>query len=115
MGGDTLGLDCIEATHDRFLSQAQRELGRVDIDKVMSKIREEMPIKEWLQILLADINNQAPSADRFIDRTCIFAWVESNMSPESTYRVFYDEDRAHEFVDQDPQMPTPENKWQPFL
>merc|ERR1711920_1185551 len=84
-------------------------------DAVMAKLKEDVPIKEWLQTLLADINDQAPSPDRLIDRNCIFTWVQANMSQDATYTVFYDEDRADEFVDHDPKAPRQENKFQPFL
>jgi hypothetical protein len=115
MLADALGLDTVEAKHDRFLSQAKNEVGRINVDRVMAKLREDMPIKEWLQTLLADINNQAPSPDRIIDRDCIFTWVRRSMSQESTYTVFYDEDRAHEFVEHDPKEPNRANMYQPFL
>jgi len=37
------------------------------------------------------------------------------MSQESGYALFYDENRADEFVDHDPKAPQPENQFQPFL
>ena len=32
---------------------------------------------EWLQTLLADINNQSADADRLINRDCIFKWAQA--------------------------------------
>ena len=45
----------------------------------------------------------------------IFAWVQNNLSAEAAHAVFYDEERADEYAEQDPKAPTEENQYQPFL
>jgi len=74
-----------------------------------------LSVKEWLQTLLADVNNQAAAADRLIDPGCIFKWVSRHLSQEAAHEVFYDEERLAEFEGQDPERPTKENQFQPFL
>merc|ERR1739847_189046 len=76
----------------------------------------EMSTKEWLQTLLADINNQGDSTNRLVDRECIFKWCQENLgSSFDPNLIFYDEDRNHEFEGQSPAMPTEKGKYQPFL
>jgi hypothetical protein len=114
--GDSFGLDSVTtANSDRFLAQAKAEIGKVDAVALIRELQSSISVAEWLQCLLADINNQSEDADRLIDRACIFKWVQANMSHEASYSVFYDEDRSDEFVDQDPKQPTPANKFEPFL
>jgi hypothetical protein len=114
--GDAFGLDSVTtANSDRFLGQAKAEIGKIDSSAFMRDLRSSLSVAEWLQCLLADINNQSNSADRLIDRACIFKWVEANMSQEAAYSVFYDEDRSVEFAEQDPKQPAPANKFEPFL
>mmetsp|Transcript_4115 Transcript_4115/g.11011 ORF Transcript_4115/g.11011 Transcript_4115/m.11011 type:complete len:570 (+) Transcript_4115:47-1756(+) len=114
--GEDFGLDgVVAARSDRFLPMALKEVGRVQKQQFMETLRKEMSVKEWLQTLLADINNQSSSADRLINRDCIFKWVQANMSSEAAHRVFYDEERASEFEDHDPKEPMAENRYQPFL
>merc|ERR1712110_1032398 len=91
------------------------EMGHVDTVDLMTELQSNMSVKEWLQTLLADINNQADSADRLIDQACIFKWAQANMSSDDAYRIFYDADRASEFAEQDPEEPEECNKFQPFL
>jgi hypothetical protein len=114
--GEAFGLDSVTtARSDRFLSNAQSEIGEIDCEKVVLELKQSMSVRGWLQMLLADINNQTEGADRLIDRNCIFNWVQANMDTESAYSVFYDEDRRAEFVDLDPQEPASANRFQPFL
>jgi hypothetical protein len=114
--GDKFGFDGVTAANsDRFLEQVKGEIGRVTPQKLMADLRQDMCSKEWLQTLLADINNQTCGSDRIINRDCIFKWVKDNMSEEAAHLVFYDEDRSAEFEDLDPKAPTKENEFQPFL
>lgn len=114
--GDEFGLDGVTAAQsDRFLSQVRGELGRTRAGDVVAELRQDMCAKEWLQTLLADINNQTSGSERLINRDCIFKWVQENMSEEAAYLVFYDEDRSPEFEDLDPKAPLEENGYQPFL
>lgn len=114
--GDAFGLDSVTAARsDRYLSNAQREIGEINCEALISELRQGMSLKDWLQMLLADINNQTEGADRLIDRQCIFKWVHENMDAESAYLVFYDEDRKAEFDNLDPPKPTDANQFQPFL
>eukprot|EP00812_Abedinium_dasypus_P014681 NODE_822_length_1351_cov_1099.003858.p1 GENE.NODE_822_length_1351_cov_1099.003858~~NODE_822_length_1351_cov_1099.003858.p1 ORF type:complete len:363 (-),score=93.57 NODE_822_length_1351_cov_1099.003858:245-1333(-) len=114
--GDDFGFDGVAAARaDRFLPEAKQELGRVDVHNLMSQLRSDISVLEWVQQLLSDINNQTPSADRLIDRSCLFRWVQSNLSSEAAQRIFYDDERAEEFAEQEPSEPTHENRYQPFL
>lgn len=116
--GEELGLDGMKAAQgDRFLHEVRKELKKIKMTKtqIIKALTQEMSVIEWLQTLLADINNQNPLADRLIDRSCIFTWVQANLSREAAHLVFYDEDRAEEFKGQDPEAPSAENRYQPFL
>lgn len=114
--GDQFGLDGVTAAKsDRFLGQVQSEIGRLRAKDVIEELKRDMSPKEWLQTLLADINNQTSGSERLINRDCIFKWVEANMGGDAAHSVFYDEERAEEFEDLDPKMPTDENRYQPFL
>eukprot|EP00401_Gymnodinium_catenatum_P040754 CAMPEP_0117512566 /NCGR_PEP_ID=MMETSP0784-20121206/29096_1 /TAXON_ID=39447 /ORGANISM="" /LENGTH=412 /DNA_ID=CAMNT_0005308287 /DNA_START=1 /DNA_END=1236 /DNA_ORIENTATION=+ len=114
--GDRFGLDGAEAAkHDCLLAAVVREIGHVAVDDLIAKLQRDLSVKEWLQTLLADINNQAQFADRIIRRDCIYEWALENMGPTARYDVYYDADRAEEFAGQDPQEPTAENIFQPFL
>jgi len=114
--GDAFGFDSVTAAKsDRFLSQALSEIGTPDAAALMAELNSSMSVRVWLQALLADINNQAETADRLIDRDCIFKWAQANMSQENAYHVFYDADRAAEFSCQEPMAPTHVNQFQPFL
>merc|ERR1711974_284973 len=114
--GNSFGLDSVTAANsDRFLSQALSEIGTLDEVAFMAELKSSMSVKDWLQTLLADINNQAESADRLIDRTCIFKWAQANMSQQSAYDIFYDADRAAEFSGQQPAAPEDINQFHPFL
>lgn len=114
--GESFGLDGITAARsDRFLSQAQGEIGQVDAKTLVGQLRQNLSVEEWLCVLLADINNQAEGADRLIDRDCIFKWAQTNMSSEKAHCVFYDEDRDTDYAEQEPRKPTQNNLFQPFL
>merc|ERR1712050_532652 len=114
--GEKFGLDSVTtAKSDRFLGQALVEIGTLDVETVLSDLRSSMCVKNWLQLLLADVNNQSESADRLLDRSCIFNWVQANMSDEDAHLVFFDSDRAAEFADQEPVCPETVNQFQPFL
>merc|ERR1712032_629755 len=96
--GEALGLDSVtSAKSDRFLELALAEIGEVDPNDLLQKLKSGMSLKSWLQLLIADINNQAEDADRLIGRDCIFKWVRDNMSLESALSIFYDEDRQSEY------------------
>merc|ERR1712137_426208 len=116
MIGRDFGLDGLtSARHDRFLAQVQAHIRHTDTRDLLKKLKADMSVKEWLQTLLADINNQNPTADRLIDPECVYRWVNANLSQDDLYRVFYDESRAEEFEDMDPKAPTNENKFKVFL
>lgn len=113
--GERFGLDgVVAARSDRFLDGALREIGHVDVGALISQLKESMSVKDWLQTLLADINNQAEDADRLVDRACLFEWAHKAMG-EDAHSIFYDPDRADEFAGQVPAEPTEANKFQPFL
>jgi hypothetical protein len=107
--GGQFGLDgVVAAKGDRFLEQALREV-RLDPRSIVQELRRDMDVKEFLQNVLADVNNQSAvfkNSERLIDRTCIFEWVRQNLGDKAQYEVFYDEDRAEEFADLDPKEPT---------
>ena len=130
--GEQFGLDGLTAAKgDRFCGQALGEIGRgVQPGALIQALIQGMSVKEWLQTLLADINNQNANADRLIDRGAIFAWVQQNLvngggggggggavggQTFSPHLVFYEEARAAEFADLDPKAPTQANQYQPFL
>mmetsp|Transcript_58419 Transcript_58419/g.136539 ORF Transcript_58419/g.136539 Transcript_58419/m.136539 type:complete len:393 (+) Transcript_58419:79-1257(+) len=114
--GDEFGLDGITAAkHDRFLSQVMAEIGRVDKAELVQLLKSSLSIEDWLRTLLADINNQTPGADRLINQDCIFKWAQEHMSVEAAHAVFFDDARAREFDEQDPNRPSTENAYQPFL
>ncbi|CAE7255728.1 unnamed protein product, partial [Symbiodinium natans] len=117
--GEDFGLDGLDAAkNDRYLSQVWEELERkkaLKKPRLLQALQREMSVTEWLQTLLADINNQSAEANRLINRGCIFNWVQANLSNEAAYLVFCDEERADEFKGQDPEKPTAENQYQPFL
>lgn len=114
--GEAFGLDIVaSARSDRFMNSALSEIGHVNSEELIAELRSSMSLKDWLQMLLADINNQTEGADRLIDRQCIFKWVQANMNTESAYLVFYDQDRRAEFAELDPKEPIEANRYQPFL
>merc|ERR1712050_234549 len=93
--GDKFGLDSVTtAKSDRFLNQALVEIGALDVEALLAELQRSMCVKTWLQLLLADVNNQAETVDRLLDRSCIFKWVQANMSDDDAYLVFFDSDRA---------------------
>jgi hypothetical protein len=113
--GDDFGIDSVTAARsDRFFGEALREIGTVDPTALINTLKDSMSVREWLQTLLADINNQADTADRLIDRGCLFQWAHASMG-ESAHSIFYDSDRAAEFAGQEPEKPSELNKFQPFL
>jgi len=114
--GEAFGLDGMEAARsDRFLPHVLKEIGQVNPVLLQQELQRELSVKEWLQTLLADINNQTWAPSRLINPGCIFQWVRENLSQEAAHEVFYDEERADEFAGQDPERPTKENEYQPFL
>jgi hypothetical protein len=113
--GEAFGLDSLTAARsDRFLDGALREIDRVDTAALMAELKSGMSVADWLRTLLADINNQAESADRLIDRGCLFKWMHASMGTDA-HLIFYDPDRAAEFAGQVPAKPTEANTFQPFL
>merc|ERR1712217_59658 len=65
--GDGFGLDGVTAARgDRFLGQALQEIGHLDASAIMAQLKSDMSVTDWLQTLLADINNQADAADRLV-------------------------------------------------
>lgn len=114
--GDEMGMDGVAAARsDRFVIEALDEVGTPDSTDLITEMKSSMSVECWLQALLADINNQAGDADRLIDRACIFKWAQTYLSKEDAHLVFYDDDRAEEFLEQDPQRPEEANQFQPFL
>merc|ERR1712194_223420 len=105
----------VAAQSDSFLQAVVSEIGSVVVKDMIAELQRDMSVKEWLQTLLADINNQTSSTDRLINRDCIFKWVQVNMSAEAAHEVFYDDERRAEFAGQDPERPTETNQYQPFL
>merc|ERR1712232_272630 len=90
------------------------EIDRVDTASLLTELQSGMSVADWLRTLLADINNQAESADRLIDRGCLFKWMHSSMGNDA-HLIFYDPERAAEFAGQVPAEPTEANTFQPFL
>jgi len=117
MVGEAFGMDGVTAARsDRFLPQAKGEISqRGDAMALVQELRRDLSVEEWLSLLLADVNNQAEGAERLIDRACIFTWAQANMTASAAHLVFYDEERAEEFEDQEPAQPTKVNRYQPFL
>jgi len=121
MLGEQLGLEAVEAARgDRFLPEVRKELangvwGGVKVEAIFKMLTRQLSLELFIQYLLADINNQSDNADRLINKDCIFKWVEKNMSLENANKVFWDEDRAHEYVGMDPCKPLDKNKFHPFL
>ncbi|CAE7777597.1 unnamed protein product [Symbiodinium sp. CCMP2456] len=118
--GDSFGLDGLAAAQsDRFLPQVKVEIKKTlkkgGQKRLLATLQQDLCVREWLQTLLADINNQTSNSDRLIDRSCIFRWVQANMTSHDAHLVFYDEERAEEFRGQDPEQPSVENQYQPFL
>ncbi|CAE7940561.1 unnamed protein product, partial [Symbiodinium sp. KB8] len=118
--GESFGLDGLAAAQsDRFLPQVKVEIKKTlkkgGQKRLLSTLQQDLCVREWLQTLLADINNQTSNSDRLIDRSCIFRWVQANMTSHDAHLVFYDEERAEEFRGQDPEQPSVENQYQPFL
>jgi len=116
MIGRDFGLDGLtSAKHDRFLARVQTHIKHTDKRDMLKKLKTNMSVKEWLQTLLADINNQNLAADRLINPACVYRWADANLSQDDVHKVFYDENRAEEFEDLEPKAPTNENKFKVFL
>lgn len=130
--GESCGFDGVTAARDdRFLSDvlpvihnahSPRHIasGNSTLDtstttKLIAMLKTSMSVGEWLSALIADINNQTESAERLIDRSCIFDWVTKNMEGDFKFKVFYDSERAEEYKHLDPNKPTEANEYQPFL
>mmetsp|Transcript_17844 Transcript_17844/g.41613 ORF Transcript_17844/g.41613 Transcript_17844/m.41613 type:complete len:471 (+) Transcript_17844:68-1480(+) len=115
--GEDFGLDGFElAQGDRFLFEVLEELGNEDGgDLLLAKLKDDMSVKDWVAMLLADINNQATGADRLINRDLLCEWAATNLGQGVAHQIFYDEDRKAEFAGQEPSQPLPRNKYQPFL
>lgn len=113
--GEGFGMQNVKAAQaDRFLSQAQPFV-KLTRAQLIERITQYCCPERLVRELLADINNQKAGAERLISRKCIFDWVKKNMSQEDAFRVFYDEDRADEFKGMEPEKPTDENQYEPFL
>jgi len=124
--GNLFGLDGIVAAKaDRFLSSTLTEIYRCHnankttiVPIILKIVNEKMDVQEWIQSLLADINNQKENADRIIDNDCIFKWADKKMPAKgelTKHMVFYDEARHTEYLDLDPCKPLDKNKYKPFL
>ena len=149
--GEAFGLDgVVAAKADRFAPQALKLIGQTHAKAVKAalkrakkkpsnnaqlvtlltdSLREDLDIREWMQTLLADINNQQEDAERMIDRSCIFKWATTNMGDPGTvndinktwgrgvtkHDIFYQEDRDYEYLELKPNEPLDENKYEPFL
>ena len=120
-----------EAQNDRFLhdtlrniqfshreddsSNVPNKLSNQKIKSITAELKDNMSVSDWITSLIADINNQSDDADRIIDRQCIFEWATKNMEGAFKFKIFYDESRADEFKHMNPNQPTDENIYQPFL
>jgi hypothetical protein len=62
-------------------------------------------VKEFVEELLSDINNQVGGMDHMISPKCIFDWVKEHKDTLDPHTVFYDEARVDEFKDQEPSKP----------
>lgn len=117
------------ARADRFVGRAAEVVRQVHskpsrtqcVRYLLGLLKNDLDVLEWMQSLLSDINNQSDSADRFIDRSCIFKWANktlpatvSDSSEITKYDVFYDEDRKSEYEDLNPSAPT-SGEFQVFL
>ena len=87
----TFGLDGeVAARADRFLPMALRQVrskhgcsGTKLVSKIVAELTADLDVKEWMQTLLADINNQGEGAERMIDRSCIFKWADQHLPDTS--------------------------------
>ena len=119
IAGDAMGMrDTLPAKNDRFLYDAQSEIARSmgakpDPSGLARALMSSISTKLFFQGLLSDINNQSPSADRSIDRKCVFNWARDNM--KNPHSVFYDDARKAEFSAQAPKRPEEANMFQPFV
>lgn len=71
--GESFGLDGLAAAQsDRFLPQVKVEIKKTlkkgGQKRLLSTLQQDLCVREWLQTLLADINNQTSNSDRLIDR-----------------------------------------------
>ena len=90
--GANLGMDgVLAAKNDRFAANAIKEAvtvcpwasTREELkERATEVLKSKMNVFEWMQALLADINNQKPHAMRLIDRGCIFKWADQHMPDE---------------------------------
>jgi len=97
-------------------------------DIILPRLQNSISVKEWLTILIADINNQKMSnhtnnvnnnnndndVDRMIHRRILNQWAYQNLGDDK-HRIFYDENHAEEYKDLAPNHPNPNNQYQPFL
>lgn len=130
--GEAFGLEGeTEAQNDRFLRDALKniyyshrennssndcnKLSNQKIKNITADLKENMSVSDWITALIADINNQSNEADRIIDRQCIFEWASKNMAGDFKFKIFYDESRADDYKHMNPNRPTDENIYQPFL
>ena len=95
------------------MSSGDTSLKKSIIDELISSLC----VKHWLTDLIGDINNQSTNADRVIDRACIFSWATANTSLDDDlpHRIFYEDSRAEEYKDLDPNKPTKDNEYEPFF
>ncbi|GAB5358502.1 hypothetical protein AAMO2058_000463600 [Amorphochlora amoebiformis] len=113
--GKKLGLpDITPSKSDRFLHQAVSEMKKKITGDISEMVMGSISSKDFFQNLLGDINNQSLRADRWIDRNTIFNWAKENMK-KNPHVVFYDQDNKHEYEDQSPSKPTPQNQFNVFL
>ena len=137
--GDEFGLDGVEtAKGDRFLNESLAVVRNVHLHgysssisssmlmssgdsslrrSIMDELVSSLCVKHWLTDLIGDINNQSTNADRVIDRACIFSWATNNTSLDDDlpHRIFYEDSRAEEYKELDPEKPTTDNEYEPFF
>lgn len=119
--GEKYGLEGVDAAQrDELVTQAKEEVQNgtwadQGITLVLALLKKSLDLPMFVSYLLADINNQSKTAERCINRDVIFAWAKKHMSTEDAHLVFYDEERASHYADQDPDHPKEANKFQPFL
>eukprot|EP01105_Mastigella_eilhardi_P020070 TRINITY_DN4758_c0_g1_i2.p2 TRINITY_DN4758_c0_g1~~TRINITY_DN4758_c0_g1_i2.p2 ORF type:complete len:463 (-),score=144.36 TRINITY_DN4758_c0_g1_i2:1709-3076(-) len=111
--GKQLGLRGVGAAHaDKNAFKVPKDVAQ----RVQQLFRLLFSSYEVAQTLLDDINQQAPDADRVVDRDVLFRWAGDSAANKGfpQHMVFYDEDSPKgEYADD--AKPLEQNKYQPFL
>jgi len=118
LAGSHMGMrDILPSKNDRFLYKAQSEveskLPTTDGGSLASELLGSIDVQAFVMALLTDINNQSKTADRSIDRKCIFNWAGKNL--DDPHAVFYNDENKEDYADLTPNKPTSDNEYEPFL